>query len=76
MSGDAGDTTRRPSAERVRPSAERVRSARTGPAERSVPPERPVLPNRSRDEQDIGWGDEPAQRDDDWYRSERPPHHE
>jgi hypothetical protein len=38
----------------------------------------PVLPRTSRDERDVGWGDEPADlyRDDDWYHRERPPHHE
>jgi hypothetical protein len=36
----------------------------------------PVLPESSRDERDIGWGDAPSERDDDWYRGERPPHHE
>jgi hypothetical protein len=35
----------------------------------------PVLPSVTRDEQDVGWGDEPSERDDDWYRRERPPHH-
>jgi hypothetical protein len=39
-------------------------------------PEERVLPNVSGDETDVGWGDEPAERDDDWYRRERPPHHE
>jgi len=29
----------------------------------------------SRDETDVGWGDPPGRRDDDWYRRERPPHH-
>jgi hypothetical protein len=38
--------------------------------------EKPVLPDVSRDETDVGWGDEPGERDDDWYRRERPPHHE
>jgi hypothetical protein len=38
--------------------------------------EEPVLPDVTRDEQDLGWGDEPAQRDAEWYRRERPPHHE
>lgn len=37
---------------------------------------RPVLPTRSADESDVGWGDEPSRRDADWYRHERPPHHE
>jgi hypothetical protein len=40
------------------------------------PSDEPVLPDVSRDETDVGWGDEPARRDDDWYRRERPPHHE
>ena len=41
-------------------------------------PERdePVLPDVTRDERDVGWGDEPGERSDDWYRRERPPHHE
>jgi hypothetical protein len=34
------------------------------------------LPEISRDESDVGWGDEPGERDDEWYRRERPPHHE
>jgi hypothetical protein len=36
----------------------------------------PVLPPVPRDETGEGWGDEPAGRDDEWYRRERPPHHE
>ena len=36
----------------------------------------PVLPDVTHDETDVGWGDEPATRDDDWYRRERPPHHD
>lgn len=50
----------------------------TAPDPENRPPERdePVLPDVSRDETDLGWGDEPAQRDDDWYRREKPPHHE
>jgi hypothetical protein len=35
----------------------------------------PVLTDRPTDERDVGWGDEPAERDDEWYRRERPPHH-
>jgi hypothetical protein len=40
--------------------------------------EEPVLPQVSSDERDEGWGDEPGAggRDDEWYRRERPPHHE
>jgi hypothetical protein len=38
----------------------------------------PVLPDITEDERDRGWGDDPnaGRRDDDWYRRERPPHHE
>jgi hypothetical protein len=36
----------------------------------------PVLPETTRDEREPGWGDEPVERDDEWYRRERPPHHE
>ncbi len=42
----------------------------------------PVLPDITDDERPIGWGDElSGERDDDgrdeqWYRRERPPHHE
>jgi hypothetical protein len=36
----------------------------------------PVLPETTSDERDVGWGDEPGERDDEWYRRERPPHHE
>ena len=34
-----------------------------------------VLPSVTRDEQEIGWGDEPSGYSDEWYRSQRPPHH-
>jgi hypothetical protein len=37
-----------------------------------------VLPTRSSDEYDRGWGDDRVDRgdrDDDWYLRERPPHH-
>jgi hypothetical protein len=36
----------------------------------------PVLPETTRDEREVGWGDEPGERDEQWYRRERPPHHE
>jgi hypothetical protein len=35
----------------------------------------PVLPEQTRDERGVGWGDEPGERDAEWYRRERPPHH-
>jgi hypothetical protein len=34
-----------------------------------------LLPQRSTDEQDLGWGDGPDDYGDDWYLAERPPHH-
>lgn len=39
----------------------------------------PVLPERSRDDEDRGWGDEredAARERDEWLRQQRPPHHE
>ena len=41
-------------------------------------PQEPVLPERSRDEEDAGWGDPPAEEDKDVRRflEERPPHHD
>jgi hypothetical protein len=36
----------------------------------------PLLPFVTRDELDVGWGDEPGERDEAWYRRERPPHHD
>jgi hypothetical protein len=43
-------------------------------AQRHQPEE--VLPNTTTDEGDIGWGDAPPEYSDDWYLTERPPHHE
>jgi hypothetical protein len=42
------------------------------------PDDEPVLPDVTQDEREVGWGDdrESWRRDDDWYRRERPPHHE
>ena len=38
----------------------------------------PVLPDTSTGERSVGWGDDPEEqeRDGEWYRRERPPHHE
>ena len=49
---------------------------RDRPTRRRRDDEEPVLPDTTRDEQRVGWGDEPGERDDEWYRRERPPHHE
>jgi hypothetical protein len=47
--------------------------------------EQPVLPDITDDERSVGWGDElsgeredasDGRRDEQWYRRERPPHHE
>lgn len=49
--------------------------ATDGPG-RDVPAE-PVLPEVSTDERGEGWGDDAdGRRDEQWYRCERPPHHE
>jgi hypothetical protein len=37
--------------------------------------ERPVLPDITTDERDIGWGELPEPGDDDRYLREVPPHH-
>jgi hypothetical protein len=45
----------------------------------ATPPRQPggdLLPQQSTDEQDLGWGDGPGDYGDDWYLTERPPHHE
>jgi hypothetical protein len=40
----------------------------------------PVIPDRARDDSDLGWGEDPGRdghdRDDAWYQRERPPHWE
>lgn len=44
--------------------------------------DRPVLPDVTDDERETGWGDDVhsdgagERRDEQWYRRERPPHHE
>ncbi len=51
---------------------------RERPRRRTERDDDPVLPTRARDDSDVGWGDERAasgERDEDWYRRERPPHH-
>lgn len=45
---------------------------RPGPAR----DDEPVLPDRPERERDEAWGDSSGRRDEDWYRRERPPHHE
>jgi hypothetical protein len=48
---------------------------RPEPTARPTERDEPVLPDVSSDELDVGWGDEPSERDDEWYQRERPPHH-
>ena len=38
--------------------------------------EKPVLPATPERDRDEAWGDEPSRREEEWYRRERPPHHE
>ena len=45
------------------------------------PADEPVLPEITDDERAVGWGDDYGEgsaerRDAEWYRRERPPHHE
>ncbi len=51
------------------PSASRPRIARRRPSTD------PVLPDITRDEQDVGWGDRPEPDDDERLLRELPPHH-
>ena len=52
-----------------------ARNPGTGPHKTAPADDGPVLPDVTSDERGTGWGDEPTERDDEWYRSERPPHH-
>ncbi len=38
------------------------------------PRDEPVLPTRSQDDTDVGWGEPPAPDDDERLNRERPPH--
>ncbi|SHH56477.1 hypothetical protein SAMN05443575_4096 [Jatrophihabitans endophyticus] len=51
------------------------RSGESAPRRARARDDEPVLPSRSRDDSDVGWGDERAERDAEWYHRERPPHH-
>jgi len=51
---------------------ERPSSPSAGPRRQ---PGEELLPRRSSDEADVGWGDESGQHGDEWYLAERPPHH-
>lgn len=47
---------------------------RPASAGRRDPDETPVLPTRSRDDTDVGWGEPPESGDDDRFTRDRPPH--
>lgn len=70
---------RRPAAHSESPTqAETSSPAAPAPTDRSDRPEwadRPVLPDVTSDERDVGWGDLPEPGDDDRYLREVPPHH-
>jgi hypothetical protein len=48
-------------------------AARPAPP-RPGPDDGPVLPARSPDDTDIGWGERPEPDDEERYRRDRPPH--
>lgn len=58
-------------------SAEPVEDPRRFTVRRVVRPprEEPERREVSRDETELGWGDGPSARGDEWYKRERPPHH-
>jgi hypothetical protein len=58
--------------------ADRPADGERGSRTPSTPPDGsdPVLPDRAAEDRDEAWGDAPAGREDDWYRRERPPHHD
>lgn len=44
----------------------------------STGPDAPNIPDRSEDDSDRGWGDDPredAESHEEWLRRQRPPHH-
>jgi hypothetical protein len=55
-------------------------SSEPGPVAPPPPPDdEPVLPETTRDEQDVGWGDRDGSEDPDdleRFLRERPPHHD
>jgi hypothetical protein len=60
---EAGPTANPSSAPRVR-------------ARRPREDDEPATPVRAPDDSDVGWGENPRENRDEWYRSERPPHWE
>lgn len=55
-----------------------ARASRKRPTVRRAREDDPVLPRTADSESDEAWGDRPrsAERDAQWYREQRPPHHE
>jgi hypothetical protein len=45
-----------------------------GPERPTAPADKPALPDRSRDETDVGWGERPDPDDDERLTRDRPPH--
>jgi hypothetical protein len=62
-----------PPAEPVEESAASPAGGPASPASR--PAGRSVLDPLAFEDRDEAWGDRSGDRDDDWYRRERPPHH-
>ena len=56
------------------PPEEQVPDEEQAPVPPVAPDEPPVIPDRSSDDRDEGWGGDGGERDDDWYERERPPH--
>jgi hypothetical protein len=48
---------------------------RDGDADKTAPDEPRVLPDRSDEDTDLGWGELPESDDDERITRERPPHH-
>lgn len=55
---------------------ERKQPTGSGQPKQRAPDSRPVLPERSTDETDAGWGERPEPDDDERLRQERPPHYD
>lgn len=47
----------------------------SGSEDRRPADDRPMLPDVTTDERDLGWGESPETDDDDRYLREVPPHH-
>ena len=72
-------TGRDPDPDQPRPAGDAPRPAPAPTVRRRSPVRRstaePVLPDTTRDERDVGWGDTPEPDDDERLLREVPPHH-